>query len=155
MTSFSATKNHRWLVGIPQSPNDDYFPLDTMWVWDYKASASYQLPADIQFSTLLDLQNGAYGQRTYTFRSIPQSSTVTLRLEPFGTEQGPLRYTMNLRASKIFKLGKNRMRFDVDALNTFNANTAWVSTYVSGPTFGYTTAILSPRVIRLGASYEF
>ena len=26
---------------------------------------------------------------------------------------------------------------------------------VSGPTFGYTTAILSPRVIRLGASYEF
>jgi Carboxypeptidase regulatory-like domain len=155
MTSFSATKNHRWLVGIPQSPNDDYFPLDTTWVWDYKASASYQLPADIQFSTLLDLQNGAYGQRTYTFRSIPQSSTVTLRLEPFGAEQGPMRYTMNLRASKIFKLGKNRMRFDVDALNTFNANTAWVSTYVSGPTFGYTTAILSPRVIRLGASYEF
>lgn len=155
MTSFSATKNHRWLVGIPQTPNDDYFPLDTTWAWDYKASGSYRLPHDVQLSTLLDLQNGAYGQRTYTFRSIPQSSTVTLRLEPYGAETGPVRSVIDLRASKVLRFGTNAVRLDVDALNTFNSNTAWVTNYVSGPTFGYVTQILSPRVIRLGASYEF
>jgi hypothetical protein len=101
------------------------------------------------------LQNGAYGQRTYTFRNIPQSSTVTLRLESYGAEQGPLRSVIDLRGSKIFKVGKTNLKIDVDGLNLFNANTAWVTNYLSGPTFGYVTQILSPRVIRFGVAYEF
>jgi hypothetical protein len=155
LTSFSATQNHRWLVGIPQSPNDNYFPIDTTWAWGYKASGSYRLPYDVQFGAVLDLQNGAYGQRTYTFRSIPQSSTVTLRLEPYGGEKGPMRSLVNLRASKIFKFGTRNVQVDADALNAFNSNTAWIQTYVSGPTYGYVTQIVSPRVLRLGISYEF
>jgi carboxypeptidase family protein len=155
VTSFLATKYHRWLVGIPQSPNDDYFPIDTTWAWGYKASGSYRLPHDVQLGALLDLQNGAYGQRTYTFRSIPQSSTVTLRLEPYGAEQGPLRSVISLRASKILKMGTKNLQIDVDAMNAFNANTAWVTDYTSGPTFGYVTQIVSPRIVRLGVAYEF
>jgi Carboxypeptidase regulatory-like domain len=155
LTSFSATKNHRWLAGIPQSPNDDYFPIDTTWAWGYKASGNYRLPYDVQFGAVLDLQNGAYGQRTYTFRSIPQSSTVTLRLEPFGAEKGPMRSLLNFRASKVFKFGTRNVQIDADALNAFNSNTAWIQTYVSGPTYGYVTQIVSPRVLRLGVAYEF
>jgi hypothetical protein len=155
LTSVLATKNHRWLTGIPQSPNDNYFPIDTTWAWGYKASGSYRLPYDVQFGALLDLQNGAYGQRTYAFRSIPQSSTVTLRLEPYGAEQGPLRSLVNFRASKIFKFGTKNVQIDADALNAFNSNTAWIKTYVSGPNYGYVTQIVSPRVLRLGISYEF
>ena len=44
---------------------------------------------------------------------------------------------------------------DVDGLNAFNSNTAWIQTYVSGPTYAYVTQIVSPRVLRLGISYEF
>jgi hypothetical protein len=155
LTSFLATKNHRWLVGIPQNPNDNYFPLDTTWAWGYKASGSYRLPYDVQFGALIDLQNGAYGQRTYSFRSIPQLSTVTLRLEPYGSQKGPLRSLINFRASKIFRLGKQTLQVDADALNAFNSNTAWITNYLSGPTFGYVTQIVSPRVVRLGVAYEF
>jgi carboxypeptidase family protein len=155
LTSFLATKNHRWLVGIPQNPNDDYFPLDTTWAWGYKASGSYRLPYDVMFGALLDLQNGAYGQRTYAFRSIPQLSTATLRLEPYGAEKGPMRSLVNFRASKIFRLGTRSLQLDVDALNAFNSNTAWITNYLSGPTFGYVTQIVSPRVVRLGVAYEF
>ena len=156
LTSFMATKNHRWLNGIPNSPNDEYFPLDTTWAWGYKASGSYRFPKDIQFGALLDLQNGAYGQRTYTFRGIPSASTVTLRLEPYGSQQGSMRSLVNLRLSKTLRFGGGRnLQIDADALNAFNSNTAWVKTYVSGPTYGYVTQIVSPRILRLGVAYEF
>jgi hypothetical protein len=80
---------------------------------------------------------------------------VTLRLEPYGGEKGPMRSLVNLRASKIFKFGTRNVQVDADALNAFNSNTAWIQTYVSGPTYGYVTQIVSPRVLRLGISYEF
>jgi hypothetical protein len=60
-----------------------------------------------------------------------------------------------VRASKIFRMGSRNVQLDVDALNALNSNTAWVTNYVSGPTFGYVTQIVSPRVIRFGMSYEF
>lgn len=45
-TSFTATKNHRYndrnglIPSVPQSPNDEYFPLDLTWNWDAKFSGS-------------------------------------------------------------------------------------------------------------------
>jgi hypothetical protein len=78
-----------------------------------------------------------------------------LRLEPYGAQQGPLRSLVNFRASKIFKFGTKNVQIDADALNAFNSNTAWIKTYVSGPNYGYVTQIVSPRVLRLGISYEF
>jgi hypothetical protein len=52
-------------------------------------------------------------------------------------------------------MGRKNVQIDVDAMNAFNANTAWVTDYTSGPTFGYVTQIVSPRIIRFGVAYEF
>jgi hypothetical protein len=43
----------------------------------------------------------------------------------------------------------------VDLFNALHANAAWVSTYQSGPTFGYATTIASPRVARFNVTYAF
>ncbi len=161
ITSLSATKNHRWLstaagasLAVPQSPNDPYFPLDETWSVLYKVSGTYQLPYGMQFGAVFDVQRGAPGQRTALF-SVPKSGFVTIRLEPYGTERGPVRSEANLRLSKAVKLRRGELRFELDALNAFNSNSVWTTSYASGPTFGNTTLIQSPRVFRFGVVYEF
>jgi hypothetical protein len=162
-TSFSATKNHRFLTGIPSTPNDDYFPIDETWDWGYKVTGNYRLPYDIVFSGVFDIQPGFKGQRTYIFRSadpdggtpLRQLSTVTLRLEPYGERIGPVRPTANLRLSKFMKLRRGQLQLSLDALNAFNTNTFWDMTFASGPTFGYGTAFTSPRALQFGIAYDF
>lgn len=162
-TSLTLTKNHRYLVGIPSSPNDNYFPLDETTTWGYKVSGSYRLPRDFTFSGVFDVQPGLKGQRTYVFRSadpdggpaLRQLSTVTLRLEPYGSQTGPIRPAANLRLSKFVKLQRGSLQFSIDALNAFNSNAFWNMTFISGPTFGYGTAFTSPRALQFGAAYEF
>jgi hypothetical protein len=171
-TSFTVTKNHRWLAStsstsvssaMPQSPNDDLFAIDNTWTWGYKVSGSYRLPYDFNLSGVFDVQPGVFGQRTYVFRSVDpdggtplrQLSTVTMRLEPYGSQRGPLRPAANLRLSKFVKLPKGQLQVSLDALNAFNTNTFWEMTFLSGPTFGYGTAFTSPRALQFGATYEF
>ena len=162
-TSLSMTKSHRFLVGIPSSPNDDYFPTDNTWAWGYKVSGSYRLPWDLSFSGVFDVQPGLLGQRTNIFRAtdpdggppLRQLSTVTLRLEDYGAQTGVYRPSANLRLSKFMKLRKGELQLSIDALNAFNSNALWGYTYASGPTFGYGTAFTSPRALQFGVAYEF
>jgi type II secretory pathway pseudopilin PulG len=52
-TSFWMTKNHSWLTtggnngALPQSPNDDRFPINNQWDWEARANGTYRLPFDI------------------------------------------------------------------------------------------------------------
>ena len=100
--------------------------------------------------------NGAPGQRTYLFRSLPQLGTLTVPIEPFGTRRGPIRSNLDLRVAKEFVLERGpRFNASFDLFNALNTNAAWVSTYQSGPTFGYSTTIASPRVARFGVTFSF
>jgi hypothetical protein len=163
LTSFSTTKFHRWLVGTIQSPNDNYYPIDETWNWVYKVNGTYRFPYDIMVSGLFDLQPGIRGQRTYVFRAadpnggpaLQGQSTVTLRLDPYGSEVGPIRPSLNLRAAKVFRLPKGRLQLSVDALNALNTNTFWAMTFVSGPTYGYGTSFTNPRALQFGATFQY
>lgn len=155
-TSFLATKNHRWITGVAQSPNDELFPLDQTWEWSYRASGSYTAPWGIQASAFYLLLNGAQGQRTYLFRNVPNSSTLTIRLEDYGASSGPRRGNLNLKVAKRLPLGgRRRLEVSLDALNATNNNVAWTTSYISGPTFGYATRIAVPRAVRLGVQFDF
>jgi Carboxypeptidase regulatory-like domain len=169
-TSLLATKNHRWLVPVVQSPNDNLYPLDETWSLAYRLAAGYEMPYGIHVSTLYQAYNGIPAQRSNLFRTIdpdggppiPSSGTLNLRVEPFGTRVGDARHIVNLRASKNVRLNAGRrLTFDVDAFNAFNSNVAWGSftspgiNYASGPTFGYVTDIVPPRNIRFGVSLDF
>jgi hypothetical protein len=162
-TSFLTTKNYVYAVGISQSPNDDYFPIDQTWNWVYKINGSYQFPHNIVFSGLFDVQPGIRGQRTYVFRaadpsggpSLKQQSTVTLRLDNAGDDVGPTRASANLRLAKVVEVSGRKARFGIDLLNAFNSNAFWAMTFVAGPTFGYGTAFTNPRTLQFAASIDF
>lgn len=172
-TSLLATKFHRWLTLVPQSPNDDLFPLDETWEVSYRLAAGYELPFGINVSTLYQAYTGIPDARTYLFRaadpaggrSLPSSGSINLRMEPFGAQRGEARHIVNLRAAKNFALFRDhKFTLEVDAFNAFNSNVAWGGNvgaggsginYQSGPTFGYVTAIVQPRSMRVGVAYEF
>jgi outer membrane receptor protein involved in Fe transport len=84
-----------------------------------------------------------------------QLSTLTLRMEPLGSVRLPGVKLLNLRASKQFMVQGTRLSFDADLYNALNANDATTMSVASGPTYGRITAIVPPRVARVGLSIHF
>jgi len=164
MASFWAIKNHRWLTTFDDDPNNDYFPLDETWKWAGNISGSYTLPLGIQLGAFVQSKVGLQGLRTNIFRAVDpdggprlnQLSTVTLRLDPFGAQKSPAIHVVNLRASKQFPFAAgHRVQFDFDLFNLFNASSPITANFASGPTFDYATAVVPPRIARIGFRYTF
>jgi outer membrane receptor protein involved in Fe transport len=162
LAAYTATKYHRWLAGVPQSPNDDFFPLDDQWRWNVKLNGNYNLPHDFLIGGIVELVNGALGQRTYVFRAtdpsgpaLRQLASATIRLEPYGSRQEPHQTTFNARAGKKFTLSRRSLNVSFDVLNVTNSNAITAVTYVSGPSFGRVSDIVPPRTLRVGATFDF
>jgi hypothetical protein len=164
VASFLATKNHRWLSSYRQSPNDEFYPLDETWTWFGKVTTSYLAPHGIRASVFYEALSGTKGQRTYVFRNMPQSSTVNIRLEPYGARTLPNTHIVYTRVGKEFRLGGNVLELNADVHNLFNANTPTSASFASGPTFGALdassqnnggSAILLPRTLKVGMTFEF
>ncbi len=162
--SYFVVKDRRWLVGTINTPNDNFFPVDEAWRWAGTVTGSYRMPGDVVVSGFLQSRSPILGQRTYIFRSadpdggppIAQSSTVTLRLEPYGSQKLSALNILNLRASKDVKLGgTRRVSIDFDVFNVMNANTPTSATFAAGPTFGYITNVIPARIARIGARFRF
>jgi len=88
--------------------------------------------------------------------ALRQQASVTLRLDPFGSETEKSIPLLNLRASKKFNLAKSR-QFEVsfDALNVINSNSVKAASYVSGPSYASVTDVVPPRQLRIGAQVRF
>jgi len=162
-SSYAVTKQNRFLTGIVQTPEQNYYNLDTTWPKTFRLNGSYELPWKISFGTNLNVLNGVKTQRTYIFRaadplggpSLRQLSTVTVRLEPYGTTVGPARKYWDLRAGRSFEAGGKRLDFAVDVLNVLNSAAVEAINPASGPTFGQITQISTPRLVRLDLQYRF
>jgi hypothetical protein len=174
MASYWVTKHHRWIEQFDENPNEDYFPLAENWTWAANVSGNYRLPWDINFGAFLQTKVGVQGQRTLTLRAtdpdggtpLRQLTTVTVRTEPFGAQQGPAISILNLRASKQFRLASGqRIDLNLDAFNLLNSSAPTTMTFLSGPTFGWygvsgagnaaEGGIVAARVARVGMRYSF
>jgi hypothetical protein len=157
LASFLGTRRNVWISGIPQTPNDTFFPKDQTWERTFRVAGSYQAPWGVLGSAMYEYQSGTPVARTALFRTgLTQLASVTLRMEPLGSERLPATNLLSLRAEKRFQL-QNRRRFALqfDLYNALNTNSATAMSFASGPTFGTISAILPPRVARFGATYSF
>jgi hypothetical protein len=162
--SYFAVKNHRWLNGVFQNPNDEFFPLDETWSWAGNISASYRLPYDVSVSGFLQSKAGVKGQRTNIFRtadpdggpSISNAGNTTIRLEPYGSQSLSPYNILNFRANKDFRLSAGRrLSIDFDVFNLLNSATPTGADFASGTTFGYATGVVPPLISRIGARFTF
>jgi hypothetical protein len=141
--------------GVPQQPNEEFFPKNQTWETTFRASGSYRAPWGILASSVFEYQSGAPLARTVLFRGLPSLSTATIRVEPIGSIRLPGVKLVNLRVGKQLNLGTQRLSIDADVYNVLNNNDATAMTVASGPSFGRITAIVPPRVARIGFSYHF
>jgi hypothetical protein len=161
--SLGTTKNHRWLTSPASTPADLAYPVDNTWSWFGRISGAYDLPKGVQVGLMLQSQSGAYGQRTYVFRRtdasgppLVQLSTITMRMDQYGAQQGPSVNTMNLRLTKDFALAaRRRLGVEFNVYNVLNSNAATAVAWASGPSYGYVTTILPPRIARFGVKFTF
>jgi hypothetical protein len=125
--------------------------------WNSKISGNYDLPLKISFSGTMALYNGVRRQRTYLFRNLPQSGTVTLRLEPYGAISAPTRTLLSLRFSRNLSVGSygQRLNLGLDILNALNSNSIWTISDASGPTYGQISTFTTPRLVKSGITYSF
>ena len=155
-SSFWWTKSHEWVAATPSHPNDDRFPVRDYWRWEARADASYRLPADVNVHANLRAASGTLGQRTQTFSdSRLNQGTVTLRMEEFGAQRGPVVPVTSFRLGKKFRAAEQyAMDVNFSVYNPLNSSAAVSTSYLSG-TFGRITDILPPRVARLGMEFSF
>src|SRR5206468_1953716 len=126
------------------------------WDWNGKLTGNYDLPWNVGLSASYQAFKGIIGQRNFIFRSLPQSSTLTLPVEPYGVLKNPVRTILNVRATKGFKLTRGMsIRAAVDVLNLMNVAPPYAVSVASGPTYGQYSMILNPRILKAGILLEF
>jgi hypothetical protein len=155
--SFWITKNHEWIQAVVPTPNDALFPIDNTWNWEARASGIYNLPWGFEVSGFYRAQSGLPGQRTESFSSpLLLQGSVTLRMEPFGAERGPMISITNVKVAKNFTF-KERWKYQINfqVFNMFNTSDATSTSYLTGATFLHPTGIVSPRVARIGMQFSF
>jgi hypothetical protein len=169
LASFDLTKNHTWITqstggeagnlssaARPLTPNQAYFGLNATWDWVFKASGTYDLPYGLRLSAFYNYLAGTPNYRTVLFTGIPQLGSVTVPVEPYGSERNPPINLLNLRLGKIFAF-KERYKIEttLDVFNVFNSNAATSVSYLTGPTYKSISAITPPLIARLGAMFSF
>jgi len=106
--SFWITRYHEWIQAIEPNPNASVFPIDNTWNWEARAFGSYDLPLGFVVAGYYRAQSGIYGQRTESFSSpLLLQGSVTQRMEPFGSKQGPAIAVADLKLAKNIRFGEN------------------------------------------------
>jgi hypothetical protein len=135
-----------------------------------KLSGSYSLPWQINVSGNLNVTDGANRTISITgpgnvyggLSAAGAATTIsynTLTFQPAGTTRFEPVKLLDLAVHKIFNFngGRNRVRLMFDAFNVFNINTAtsYSSNTMGNTNFTSATAIIPPRVFRVGAQVAF
>ena len=135
-------------------PNAEINTSNHTWEWLGHITGSYLLPKDITLSAVFEHRSGTPFARQANFRGAV-IGTITLNVEPIGTQRLPDTASIDLRAEKSFKVGTQNIKFRANLYNILNSNTVTAVTTVSGSAFNRPTAIMGPRVGEFSLVYAF
>jgi hypothetical protein len=154
---------------------------DEPWLWNWRGLASYVVPkVDVQISgifrsqanvaTTNDPASSGLSQRADYFETAANvrnqlghgiaggAPTVTLNLAPQGLVFPERLTTVDMRFTKILRIGRTRTNVGVDLYNLLNANTGTSFNQNfgrDGSTWLRPNAILNPRYVRFNATIDF
>jgi hypothetical protein len=155
--SVQAGFGYSWLHDFPNGfPNNPNSPFDEHYTrWDLKLSGSYDAPWGIRVSPLLRHQAGANFARTISVSAPTGSgatlSSTTVYVKPYDARRQDNITVLDIRAEKSVPLhGSMKVRLFLDAFNVTNAYAAETIGTATGTSFLRPTALLAPRVARVG-----
>lgn len=119
--------------------------------WETSASAFYR------YSTGMNSNNQENPEmaRRVQVRDVTTGSIYRIRVEEPGEFRQDAVSILDLRVSKVLRLGRARVEAMVDAFNVTNANTILATGVVTGGDLNVPLRLVTPRVFRLGARIEF
>jgi len=121
--------------------------------WSLKLNGTYEGPWGLKVSPMLRTQAGAnYGR---TFSAVLNSGTVRVPAEPLNTRRQDLINVFDFRAEKVVTIGTAKVAPFIDVYNVTNSNANVSITWASGTSFLRPTAILPPRIARIGAKVSW
>jgi len=141
---------------FPLTPNDlintDEEGRHEFRVWSARASGTWEGPWGLRLTPFLRHQSGQPYGRTFLVRTGPLNlGPLRVLAEPIGTRRMDNITLVDLRVEKAFPVDKDRrisMFFDV--FNLLNANPELTVNWSSGSAFGNPSAIVPPRIARVG-----
>jgi len=137
-----------------------------------KLTGAYPLPGSFQFSGTFQNIPGLSYVATYVAtnaqiaptlgrnlgacgtRPVCTSTTIVNLIEPF-TQSEPRITQLDLRLSRIFRIGMGRLQGQFDLYNLFNASPVLSQITRFGPVWLQPTTALGGRLFKFGAQYDF
>jgi hypothetical protein len=166
--SYSTTKKHiPWAMSIVENisntvefteidPNVEINTGDDTREWLARVSGSYNFPFDILAAIKYEHRSGTPIARTALFRGGVQIPSITLNVEPLGSQHLPNIALTDLSIQKSLSLGAGRrLNLRMNVYNLLNSNVTTAMTVQSGPNYGIPTTILLPRIFDFGVTYAF
>jgi hypothetical protein len=122
--------------------------------WSAKAHGTYQAPWNLLITPALRLQAGQpYGRTIQTTLNYGAQRVLT---EPISSRQQDNIILLDTRVEKVIKVGGGRsISLFADGYNLTNANPASNINWASGSTFLLPVTIVSPRLARFGAKFDW
>jgi len=117
---------------------------------------SFEASYGLQVATLIKYYDGQPFARKIIVEGLNQGPFY-IQAHPRGVARYEYNMTVDIRLEKTLNLGSTKLRIILDGFNIFNRGLATEENEWTGPDFPlrFATEILSPRVFRLGLSYEF
>ena len=130
--------------------------------WDLETSAIFQNSPGIPITASYVISNAQInsliGRNLAACPSQTAACTQTMRTEliPPNTMFEPRLTQVDLRVARLFRLmGTTRLRGSLDIYNIFNASSVLSMTPTYGSSWRNAAQVLSPRLLRIGAQFDF
>ena len=125
----------------------------------FKLSGTYPLPYGFKLSSVYQNQPGDEKLISYPVgRALVPTltvATVNVRVNDPGSRYYDRVSTLDFSVARVFKTGRLRISPKLDIFNSLNANPVTAETLTVGSALGRPTAVLNPRLMRLGAMIDF
>jgi hypothetical protein len=157
------------LVGSTVSPVSPYCRVEYGWLTQLRGLVSYTVPrVDVQFSGVFQSKPGPLLAANYAVPAsvIAQSlgrapsgnvTNVTINLVAPGSLRGDRVNQLDFRVAKILRFSGKRTMIALDLYNALNVNPVltYNNAYVPNGTWLQPTSVLTPRLFRISAEFNF
>ena len=163
------------VVDSPQAAREDFCRVTPPWSagtqlkllavyplpWKLQTSAIYQNVSGVPINANLVVSNASIapslGRNLAACGSAATcNANVTIPIIPPQSMFEPRLQQLDLRLSRLFQLvGRQRLRANVDIYNVFNAGDVLAMSDTYGPTWKDVIQILTGRMLRVGAQFDF